>query len=142
MRARNRWGWGFEDAAFSTADARAAAPGLIALLGFGETEPEEPVAPEAFELATPRLECPPHLRGICTDDDATRIAHAHGQSHLDTARGPRGRHPRAPARPPSARPPPRRPAARRARDGGHARVGERGERGGRALRRRHERRRR
>src|SRR3954454_1174836 len=96
MRARNRWGWGFEDAAFSTADARAAAPGLIALLGFGETEPEEPVAPEAFELATPRLECPPHLRGICTDDDATRIAHAHGQSYLDTVRGLRGRHPHAP----------------------------------------------
>jgi alkyldihydroxyacetonephosphate synthase len=96
MRARNRWGWGFEDAAFSTADARAAAPGLIALLGFGETEPEEPVAPGAVELATPRLQCPPHLRGICTDDDATRIAHAHGQSYLDTVRGLRGRHPHAP----------------------------------------------
>src|SRR3954467_13691689 len=96
MRARNRWGWGFEDAAFSPAAARAAAPGLIALLGFGETEPEEPVAPEAFELATPRLECPPHLRGICSDDDATRIAHAPGQSARDTARGRRGRHPHAP----------------------------------------------
>jgi alkyldihydroxyacetonephosphate synthase len=96
MRARNRWGWGFEDAAFSTADARAAAPGLVGLLGFGETEPEEPAAPEAVELATPRLECPPHLRGICTDDDATRIAHAHGQSYLDTVRGLRGRHPHAP----------------------------------------------
>src|SRR3954465_4294752 len=96
MRARNRWGWGFEDAAFSTADARAAAPGLIGLLGFGETEPEEPVAPEAVELAPPRLQCPPHLRGICADDDATRIAHAHGQSYLDTVRGLRGRHPHAP----------------------------------------------
>src|SRR4051794_2699608 len=96
MRARNRWGWGFEDAAFSTAAARAAAPGLVGLLGFGETEPEEPVAPEAVEPAPPRLPCPPHLRGICTDDDAARIAHAHGQSYLDTVRGLRGRHPHAP----------------------------------------------
>ena len=45
MRARNRWGWGFEDAAISTADARAAAPGLVSLLGFGQTDPEEPVPP-------------------------------------------------------------------------------------------------
>src|SRR3954462_7278633 len=96
MRARNRWGWGFEDAAISTADARAAAPGLVGLLGFGETEPEEPVAPEAVELVRPRIQCPPHLRGICTSDDAARIAHAHGQSYLDTVRGLRGRHPHAP----------------------------------------------
>src|SRR3954467_5678521 len=96
MRARHRWGWGVADAAFSTADARAAAPGLVGLLGFGETEPEEPVAPEAVELASPRLQSPPHLRGICTDDYATRIAHAHGQSYLDTVRGLRGRHPHAP----------------------------------------------
>src|ERR671929_1124197 len=96
MRVRNRWGWGFEDAAISTADARAAAPGLIGLLGFGATDPEEPAAPEAHALAPPRLQCAPHLRGICSDDDAARIAHAHGQSYLDTVRGLRGRHPHAP----------------------------------------------
>src|SRR4051794_13407663 len=91
MRARNRWGWGFEDAAISTADARAAAPGLVALLGFGETEPEEPVAFETVELPAARLVCPPHLRGVCTDDEAIRASHARGQSYLDTVRGLRGR---------------------------------------------------
>jgi alkyldihydroxyacetonephosphate synthase len=90
MRARNRWGWGFEDAAFSTADARAAAPGLVGLLGFGETEPEEPVAPDTVTLPAPRLQCPPHLRGICTDDETVRATHARGQSYLDTVRGLRG----------------------------------------------------
>src|SRR3954466_3515882 len=90
MRARNRWGWGFEDAAISTADARAAAPGLVALFGFGETEPEEPVAPERVELPPPRLHCAPDLKGICTDDDAVRASHARGQSYLDTVRGLRG----------------------------------------------------
>jgi alkyldihydroxyacetonephosphate synthase len=96
MRARNRWGWGFEDAAISTADARAAAPGLVGLLGFGDTEPEEPAPLEAIELPRPRLECPAHLRGICTGDDATRAGHARGQSYLDTVRGLRGRYAHAP----------------------------------------------
>src|SRR4051812_50200972 len=68
MRARNRWGWGFEDAAFSTADARAAAPGLVGLLGFGETEPEEPVAPDTVTLPAPRLQCPPQIgRASCRE---------------------------------------------------------------------------
>src|SRR3954465_10435672 len=90
MRARNRWGWGFEDAAFSTADARAAAPGLVGLLGFGETEPEEPVPPDTATLPAPRPQCPPHPRGICTDDETVRATHARGQSYLDTVRGLRG----------------------------------------------------
>src|SRR3954451_12021265 len=96
MRARNRWGWGFEDAAISTADARAAAPGLVALLGFGGTEPEEPVARETIELPGARLACPAHLRGICTDDEAVRAGHARGQSYLDTVRGLRGVYPHVP----------------------------------------------
>src|SRR4051794_33039746 len=90
MRVRNRWGWGFEDAAISTAEARAAAPALVELLGFGRLDPEEPAAPETIELPAGRLQCPPHLRGICADDDAQRRGHAHGQSYLDTVRGLRG----------------------------------------------------
>jgi alkyldihydroxyacetonephosphate synthase len=96
MRARNSWGWGFEDAAISTVDARAAAPGLVGLLGFGETEPEEPADPSTIQLPAARLQCPPHLRGICTHDDATRAGHAHGQSYLDTVRGLRGRYTHVP----------------------------------------------
>jgi len=96
MRARNRWGWGFEDAAFSTADARAAAPGLVGLLGFGETEPEEPAPFDPSALPAPRVESPPHLDGLCTSDPAARAAHARGQSYLDTVRGLRGRYEHVP----------------------------------------------
>src|SRR4029079_11772518 len=92
MRARNRGGWGFEDAAFSTADARAAAPGLVGLLGFGETEPEEPAPFDPSALPEPRIASPPHLDGSCTADPAARAAHARGQSYLDTVRGLRGRY--------------------------------------------------
>src|SRR6185312_3486824 len=96
MRARNRWGWGFEDAAFSTADARAAAPGLVGLLGFGETEPEEPAPFDPSALPAARVEAPPHLDGLCTSDPAARAAHARGQSYLDTVRGLRGRYEHVP----------------------------------------------
>ena len=96
MRARNRWGWGFEDAAFSTADARAAAPGLVGLLGFGESDPEEPAPFDPSALPAPRVVCPPHLDGICAADPATRAAHARGQSYLDTVRGLRGRYEHVP----------------------------------------------
>jgi alkyldihydroxyacetonephosphate synthase len=90
MRARTRWGWGFQDAAISTADARAAAPALVGLLAFGATEPEEPVALESVSPPPSRLDRPTHLRGICSVDAADRLAHAHGQSYLDTVRGLRG----------------------------------------------------
>src|SRR3954470_11100207 len=90
MRVRNRWGWGFEDAAISTAEARAAAPGLVELLGFGRLDPEEPAALEAIELPAAQLHCPPHLRGICADEDGERRGHAYGQSYLDTIRALRG----------------------------------------------------
>jgi alkyldihydroxyacetonephosphate synthase len=96
MRARNRWGWGFEDAAISTADARAAAPGLAQLLGFGDTEPEEPVPFERVALPEPRLASPPDLAGICSAEREERARHARGQSYLDTVRGLRGEYEHVP----------------------------------------------
>jgi len=96
MRARNRWGWGFEDAAISTAEIRAAAPGIMQLFGFGATEPEEPAPFDPAALPAPRLAGPPHLNGVCTGDPAIRAAHARGQSYLDTVNGLRGRFEHAP----------------------------------------------
>jgi alkyldihydroxyacetonephosphate synthase len=106
MRVRNRWGWGFEDARISSDDARAAAPGLTQLLGFGETEPEEPVPFERVALPEPRLACPQDLAGICSDEREERARHARGQSYLDTVRGLRGEYEHVPdvvARPRSER---------------------------------------
>ena len=106
MRVRNRWGWGFEDAAISDAGIRAGAPGLVGLIGFGETEPEAPVPFDPTALPAARLAPPDHLRGICTVDAAERAAHARGQSYLDTVHGLRGvfaHVPDAVARPRAAR---------------------------------------
>src|SRR5215211_782173 len=87
-RARNRWGWGFEDAAIGSAEASAAAPGVVALLGFGSTEVAEP-APEP-SLPAPRVEPPAGVAAICSADDHDRACHSLGKSYVDAIRGLRG----------------------------------------------------
>ena len=95
-RARNRWGWGFEDAVVSAADALAAAPGVETALGFPAGELEEPVAVADARLPDARLPVPPALAGFASADRATRAAHAYGKSYLDLVRALRGRYDHAP----------------------------------------------
>jgi alkyldihydroxyacetonephosphate synthase len=96
-RARNRWGWGFEDATVSVEEARAAAPGVGGALGFDlPGNVEDPVPLEAVRLPAPRLEVPAGLRAWCTTDTPERAAHAYGKSYLDTVRALRGRYDHAP----------------------------------------------
>jgi alkyldihydroxyacetonephosphate synthase len=87
-RARSRWGWGFEDAAIGADEARAAAPGIVSMFGFGSTEVQEPVATP--RLAAPRVEAPAALAALCSTDDEDRAAHSLGKSYLDAIRGFRG----------------------------------------------------
>jgi alkyldihydroxyacetonephosphate synthase len=87
-RARNRWGWGFEDAAISAGEARAAAPGIAAMLGFGSAEAAEPVA--LPPLPAPRVQPPPALADLCSAGDRERASHSLGKSYVDAIRGLRG----------------------------------------------------
>jgi alkyldihydroxyacetonephosphate synthase len=87
-RARNRWGWGFEDAAIGAAEARAAAPGVVALFGFGSTDVADP-EPDPT-LPAPRMALPPALAAICSADDHDRACHSLGKSYVDAIRGLRG----------------------------------------------------
>jgi alkyldihydroxyacetonephosphate synthase len=89
-RARNRWGWGFEDAVVSAAEARTAAGGVAGMLGFGSTDVEDPVALRDVALPAARLAPPPRLAAIFGDSDADRAAHAYGKSYVDTVRAFRG----------------------------------------------------
>jgi alkyldihydroxyacetonephosphate synthase len=90
MRTRSRWGWGFEDAAFTAAQAREAAPGIVAALGFGSTEAEDPVPLERVPLPTPRLAPPPGAGPLFDASPLARATHAYGKSYLDTIRAFRG----------------------------------------------------
>jgi alkyldihydroxyacetonephosphate synthase len=85
-RTRSWWGWGFDDAQSTGADIRAAAPAIVAALGFGSVEVEDPVALETVALPEPRAAIPAALTEFCTDATAQRVTHARGSSFLDAAR--------------------------------------------------------
>src|SRR5215216_3472143 len=87
-RARNRWGWGFEDAAIAADDARAAAPGVVAMFGFGSTEVADAAALPV--LPAPRVHAPRALSAICSTGDDDRASHSLGKSYVDAIRGFRG----------------------------------------------------
>jgi len=96
-RARNHWGWGYADETLSHEQVREAAGGLAQHLGFGDAEPERPVALEAIALPSPRLPAPPAaLAEICTDAQEERVRHAYGRAYRDVARAFRGRIDHAP----------------------------------------------
>jgi alkyldihydroxyacetonephosphate synthase len=90
MRTRSRWGWGFEDAAFTAAQTREAAPGIVAALGFGSADPEEPVPLERVELPAPRIAAPAAAGPPYDASPLARATHAYGKSYLDTIRAFRG----------------------------------------------------
>ena len=89
-RRRKHWGWGYEDEQPAPDELRATAAGLADHLGFGEREPELPVALEDVALPPPRLETP------FAQDTWSRAAHAAGRSYLDVVRGLRGEFPHPP----------------------------------------------
>jgi alkyldihydroxyacetonephosphate synthase len=89
-RRRKHWGWGYEDEQPAPGELRATVAGLADHLGFGEREPEPPVALADVRLAPPRLETP------FAQDTWSRAAHAQGRSYLDVVRGLRGEFPHPP----------------------------------------------
>ncbi len=96
-RARNRWGWGFEDAVIPAAEALAGAPHASALLGVPAGELEEPAGLEQAVLPAVRIAPPGGALGaICSQEPAARAMHAYGKSYLDTIRAFRGSYEHAP----------------------------------------------
>src|SRR5437588_12638536 len=76
-RRRKHWGWGYEDEQPSEQELRDAAAFLSQRLGFGSTDVELPVPPEAVQLREPRLNPPPELAGICSTDTYQRALHSY-----------------------------------------------------------------
>jgi alkyldihydroxyacetonephosphate synthase len=95
-RRRKHWGWGFEDEQPSMEELRTQAGAISAHLGFGSLEVAAPVPIENVELPAPRVEAPPALRAICTDEVHARASHALGRSYTDIVRAFRGEFEHAP----------------------------------------------
>jgi alkyldihydroxyacetonephosphate synthase len=91
QRRRKHWGWGYEDEQPSLEDLRETAPFVIERLGFGSTDPEQPVPLSEVALPTPRLRPPAPLQAICATDPHERALHSYGRSYSDVVRAFRGR---------------------------------------------------
>jgi alkyldihydroxyacetonephosphate synthase len=91
QRRLKHWGWGYEDEQASDEELRAAAAFLHDRLGFGSTEPEQPVPLSELRLPTPQLEPPSNLARICSTDTYDRALHSYGRSYSDIVRAFRGR---------------------------------------------------
>ena len=89
-RRRKHWGWGYEDEQPGPDELRAAAAGLADHLGFGEREPEPPVALADVGLAAAAA------RDALRAGHVVARAHAQGRSYLDVVRGLRGEFPHPP----------------------------------------------
>jgi alkyldihydroxyacetonephosphate synthase len=90
-RRRKHWGWGYEDEQPSLEELRGAAGFLSARLGFGSSEPEQPVPLSDIALPAPRLRPSPALAAVCATDDYERALHCYGRSYPDIVRAFRGR---------------------------------------------------
>ncbi|HYB26843.1 MAG TPA: FAD-binding oxidoreductase [Solirubrobacteraceae bacterium] len=90
-RRRKHWGWGYEDEQPSPEEVRAAAGFLVGRLGFGSTEPEQPVPLSDVSLPAPRVTPPAALAAICATDEYERALHCYGRSYVDIVRAFRGR---------------------------------------------------
>ncbi len=87
---RKHWGWGFEHEQPPPDEVRSTAAFLASHLGFGSTEPEQPVPVSELTLPEPRLAVPARLAQICAVDDHARAFHAYGSSYRDVVRAFRG----------------------------------------------------
>jgi len=87
---RKHWGWGYEHEQPTPEQVRDAAAFLRRHLGFGASEPEQPVALAQCSLPAPRLKPPAALSPFCSRDDHERAWHTYGSSYRDVVRGFRG----------------------------------------------------
>jgi alkyldihydroxyacetonephosphate synthase len=85
------WGWGYEDEQPSADELRGLASYASERLGFGATDPEQPVPLDEVSLPASRLRPPESLAPICRQDTYERALHAYGRSYSDIVRAFRGR---------------------------------------------------
>jgi alkyldihydroxyacetonephosphate synthase len=85
------WGWGFEDEQLSRGQTRAAAAEIRERLGFGSSDPLEPVPLSEIEMPASRLRVPARLEEVCFTDTYERCLHAYGRAYVDVIKAFGGR---------------------------------------------------
>ena len=90
-RRLKHWGWGYEDEQPSPAELRGAAAFLRDRLGYGSTDPEQPVPLAEVVLPPVRLTPPDELASICSAESYERALHSYGRSYSAIVKAVRGR---------------------------------------------------
>jgi alkyldihydroxyacetonephosphate synthase len=89
-RRLKHWGWGYEDEQPGVDELRATAGFLADHLGFGSTEPEQPMPLSELSLPPPRLAVPDALAAFSSTGVYERALHSYGRSYRDIVRAFRG----------------------------------------------------
>lgn len=95
-KTRSWWGWGNVEDAVVRAERAELTQRVAGMLPGADLTPHEPPPLEAFEVAASRVEAPPALASISSDDVRDRLAHGHGQAFRDVVRALLGRLPHVP----------------------------------------------
>jgi len=84
-RRRSWWGWGYEDGGLKDSEVTAVVRALGSGFGLDGSRREVP-ALESLQLRAPRIEPPPSLAALCSDDVYSRASHTYGKSFRDVVR--------------------------------------------------------
>jgi alkyldihydroxyacetonephosphate synthase len=96
QRTRKFWGWGYEGDGLSNAEVEDLGRAMLSRFG---VEPRSIVAaPEltSISMPEPRLDPPPSLQSLCSQEQRERAVHTLGKSYEDLVRGIRGDYRHAP----------------------------------------------
>ncbi|MGW9451891.1 FAD-binding oxidoreductase [Streptomyces sp. NPDC055632] len=93
---RSWWGWGNEEDAVTGREREELARRTVAMLPGADPTVHEPPAIESFGIGRSRIEPPPALAPIASEDVRDRLAHSHGQAFRDVVRALLGQLPHVP----------------------------------------------
>ena len=86
MLKRSFWGWGWEGEGPSPERLALVEAGLTQFLGVKNTDPSPPPKIEDIALSAPRIQAPPSLAGLTSQEPYDRAGHCYGKSYRDLAR--------------------------------------------------------
>ena len=87
---RSWWGWGTVEDALSEQETRALQSRVAALLPGHDLTDHRPPNPNELGVVAPRINPPPSLASLCSDDPVDRAGHARGKAFRDVARNLKG----------------------------------------------------
>ena len=90
QRTRKFWGWGYEGEGLSDAEVASIGQEMQFRFGVVAADVSAPPLLESLQLPSPRVDPPPSLAALSSQDPRERAVHTLGKSYVDLVRGIRG----------------------------------------------------